>query len=354
MGLLVASIITLATLTLPYIASGVPTCDEVSVSAALDDCPMQDCQNGTISQEVVRKFRTDGFVTIRGIITRGEILTSSGSKPLGKALKECFDKLREHASKSSPENPLPKETSAPLLPNRNLGESIPFERTYNTWEMHPVAAWLVLAKRFAKVAAKLLGTQSVRLYQDSLFWKLPGDVSTPFHRDAVAAPFELQQPPLSLEGDQPSMITMWLPLTERTSAAMGTLQFAVGSHNSSKESQNRNTKLPHAYVRRTYELKSAGDMLRLGDATFHHGLTIHGSGANRGATPRRALAVQYITADTKVYSTSEMLKMAKQRRLTPDDSPSVQRWIGELDQAAHGRSPTEPVTPDHRLLPILI
>ena len=55
--------------------------------------------------------------------------------------------------------------------------------------------------RVAAVAAQLLGTKQLRLYQDCLFLKLPGHSHTNWHSDLRMAPF-----------DTNSAITAWIPL----------------------------------------------------------------------------------------------------------------------------------------------
>ena len=49
---------------------------------------------------------------------------------------------------------------------------------------------IATSKRFSYWACKLLGVERVRLYQDALFWKRPGDGATDWHSDLGLAPFD--------------------------------------------------------------------------------------------------------------------------------------------------------------------
>lgn len=49
---------------------------------------------------------------------------------------------------------------------------------------------IATSRRFAYWASKLLGVPRVRLYQDALFWKRPGDGATDWHSDLGLAPFD--------------------------------------------------------------------------------------------------------------------------------------------------------------------
>jgi hypothetical protein len=99
--------------------------------------------------------------------------------------------------------------------------SAPFLQCFNLWRQSREVAALACSPELAGSAARLLGAERVRLYQDSLFVKRPGDGPTHWHSDLAMAPL-----------DTNSFVTVWLPLqpvppeTEGGSA----LVFASGSH----------------------------------------------------------------------------------------------------------------------------
>ena len=47
-----------------------------------------------------------------------------------------------------------------------------------------------------------------------------------------------------------------------------------------------------------------------GAASFHHPLTLHGSGANHAAEPRRAIAVHYVSERARVVADNPYVSAA--------------------------------------------
>jgi hypothetical protein len=58
---------------------------------------------------------------------------------------------------------------------------IPFLQLFHLWKSEPCAQRIALNARLGAIAAQLLGVNGVRLYQDSLFVKRPGDGPTQWH-----------------------------------------------------------------------------------------------------------------------------------------------------------------------------
>jgi ectoine hydroxylase-related dioxygenase (phytanoyl-CoA dioxygenase family) len=85
------------------------------------------------------------------------------------------------------------------------------------WNRDEGVARFTLAKRFARIAAELMGVEGVRLYHDVSINKEAGGGYTPWHQDAYYWPM-----------DTPHTITMWMPLVDITHE-MGGLNFASGS-----------------------------------------------------------------------------------------------------------------------------
>ncbi|HLK17023.1 MAG TPA: phytanoyl-CoA dioxygenase family protein, partial [Fimbriimonadaceae bacterium] len=89
-----------------------------------------------------------------------------------------------------------------------------FLQTMNLWKMDDRVKAYTLSKRFAGVAAQLLGVERVRLYHDQSLFKEPGGGHTPWHQDGWYWPVR-----------QDRSVTMWMPLVD-ASADMGTMSFA--------------------------------------------------------------------------------------------------------------------------------
>ena len=97
---------------------------------------------------------------------------------------------------------------------------VPFLQLFNSWKSLPMVHRLCHA--LAPTAAQLLHhPTTIRLYQDSLFWKRPGDGPTPWHADARMAPFDTNH-----------MVTFWIPLHDLTNDDDDSaLVFCSQSHN---------------------------------------------------------------------------------------------------------------------------
>jgi ectoine hydroxylase-related dioxygenase (phytanoyl-CoA dioxygenase family) len=92
-----------------------------------------------------------------------------------------------------------------------------FLQIMNLWEVDEAVKKFTLAKRFAKIAADLMGVERVRLYHDQALFKEAGGGHTPWHQDQYYWPI-----------DTTNTITMWMPLVD-IDVDMGMLTFASGS-----------------------------------------------------------------------------------------------------------------------------
>ena len=92
-----------------------------------------------------------------------------------------------------------------------------FLQVMNLWVNDDAVKRYVLSRRFAKIAADLMGVEGVRIYHDQALYKEPHGGHTPWHQDQQYWPL-----------DGVKCVTLWMPLVD-ASAAMGTMRFASGS-----------------------------------------------------------------------------------------------------------------------------
>jgi ectoine hydroxylase-related dioxygenase (phytanoyl-CoA dioxygenase family) len=201
-----------------------------------------------------------------------------------------------------------------------------FLQVMNLWRRDEEVKKFVFARKFAQLAADLLGVERVRLYHDQALFKEPSGGKTPWHQDQYYWALDTEK-----------TITMWMPLVD-IDDELGMLTFASGSHKNgaigclaiSDESEA------------TYNLHIAehgfpiakADSMQAGDATFHLGWTIHSAGANRSLEKMREVM-------TIIY-------FADGARVTPPENPhqaaDIEAWMG-------GRMPGE--IADGELNPVL-
>lgn len=167
-----------------------------------------------------------------------------------------------------------------------------FLQIMNLWRDDPRLQRFVFAKRFARIAAELMGVDGVRLYHDQALYKEPGGGFTPWHQDQHYWPLATDK-----------TITLWMPLVDIT-ADMGTMNFASGSHTEGylgdmEISDTSEATLAEFVRSKGYPVVNHGDM-RAGDATFHSGWTLHGAGPNARQTLREVMTIIYYADGTKV------------------------------------------------------
>lgn len=166
-----------------------------------------------------------------------------------------------------------------------------FLQVSNLWQESSAVAELVSSRRLARIAAELLGVEGVRLYHDQALYKEAGGGITPWHADQYYWPLATDR-----------SVTAWIPL-QVTSAAMGPLAFAKGSHHFSfgRElpiSDESEARLQAALAQQGFPV--VGDPYDLGEVSYHLGWTFHHAEPNTTAEPRRVMTIIYIDADITV------------------------------------------------------
>ena len=216
-----------------------------------------------LAQEQIDDFRTDGHVVVRDLVP-AEVVAAV--RPL----------IRDHVAEAT--------ADAPSLEQRDTyGKA--FLQVSDVHRTNAEVRKFVCARRFAKVAAELMGVPAIRLYFDQALFKEPGGGFTPWHNDHTYWPIATE-----------NMITLWLPLVD-ISTEVGSLEFVSGSHRAehrdliviSDRSEDRYARLVEEQGLRV-ETHGA---LRVGDATFHSGWTLHRAPGNPGQTTREVIAIAY-------------------------------------------------------------
>jgi ectoine hydroxylase-related dioxygenase (phytanoyl-CoA dioxygenase family) len=163
----------------------------------------------------------------------------------------------------------------------------------NAWWADPDLAALATDRRLAEIAALLLNAPEVRLWQDQLLYKPPGDgesTTIGWHQDWAS---------WDTVASHAGFVTAWVAFDDADDHN-GAMQMIPGSHQwglvpggSNFFATDRNAQLV-GLGRRDAEPMSV--VMRAGQVSFHHPLTFHGSGANTSDRLRRSLAVHFVDA----------------------------------------------------------
>jgi ectoine hydroxylase-related dioxygenase (phytanoyl-CoA dioxygenase family) len=165
-----------------------------------------------------------------------------------------------------------------------------FLQVMNLWQRDAAARKFVLATRFGKIAADLMGVDAVRLYHDQALYKEAGGGPTPWHQDQFYWPLESAK-----------TITMWMPLVD-VPIERGALTFASGSHTKGNicpnEISDESDKLIDQIVTDN-GFPLAVESMKAGDATFHSGWTLHKAPGNQTQGLREVMTIIFFADGTR-------------------------------------------------------
>jgi Phytanoyl-CoA dioxygenase (PhyH) len=246
-----------------------PKADEEAYSV-MDSYPSLNSEY-TLSSELISNFQNDGHLLLREVLSPAEI---SAYRPI---LVEAVNRY---------------DLEARAMEKTVSGQSQGWKFVENLWQLDSVARRFVLARRFGKIAADLLGVDTVRLFRDQSYFKDPGGGNTPWHQDAYFMPL-----------DTPQIVTMWIALSD-VSIDMAPMTFVTRSHHrgyigASMPNDESMDEFEQSINKSGFKLKNYGGMVA-GDASFHTGWMLHSSRANTSNTTREAIVIVYYADGAKV------------------------------------------------------
>lgn len=256
----------------------------------------------SLTERQTHAFRNDGHILLRDVLHGNEL--EFYRRAISKAAQQFNKEQRKMEERDT------------------YGKA--FLQIMNLWEVDETVKEFVFARRFANLAAQLLGVPHVRLYHDQALFKEPGGGPTPWHQDQYYWPL-----------DTSNCITMWMPLID-ISIEMGMLTFATGSQKHglienldiSDESEAR----LNGYVLDQNFLISQPQTMNAGDATFHYGLTLHSAPGNRTSKMREVMTIIYFADGAKVIHPKSVHQEADR-----------QRWLMSIEPGMLAASELNPI-----------
>ncbi len=256
----------------------------------------------TITAEMREGFLRDGHICLRGLASAEEI---AAYRPV----------ITGAAEKYNPE-------TRPLEERDTYGKA--FLQIMNLWTRDENVRRFSFARRFARVAAELMGVSAIRMYHDQALYKEPGGGPTPFHQDQYYWPFSSDK-----------TITMWMPLVP-VSREVGSMTFVSGSHRMGylgdlPISDRSEAAFREFIAERGLQTHTHGAM-NPGDATFHAGWTLHGAPGNPSDQMREVMTIIYMAADSRVIAPDN-----------PNREADLATWLPGLAPGDLAASPLNPV-----------
>lgn len=244
-------------------------CKIISMSHSVSALPSLN-EYISVSKDQINEFRKNGHTLIRNVLSKEEI---EAYRPV----------ILEAAERQNTEK-------RKLEDRDTYGKA--FLQIMNLWTNDSQVKKFTLSKRFAKIAADLLGVDNVRIYHDQALFKEAGGGPTPWHQDQYYWPV-----------DTTKTLTMWMPLVD-IYEGMGMLTFASGSHalgnvfdhEISDESEQEFDK----YVKENAFKISRPLEMKAGDATWHYGFTIHSAPGNHSQKMREVMTIIYVADGARI------------------------------------------------------
>lgn len=222
-------------------------------------------------------FARDGFVHLRGVF-------ADFVEPLKQAMAE------NQASPSWRERTYQPD-----------GDAAPFFQDYVVWDQFDGYRTLVKNSGMAALGARLMASQTARIFHDHVLLKFPGtSVATPWHQDAPYYPVT-----------SPKTCSFWIPVDpvprERS------IEYVAGSHKWEAEyrpqrfdgtdlleGDDRPIAPDIAANRQAYDIR--GFDCAPGDAVAFDFRTLHAAPANASEVPRRVTSIRWV-GDGAVFKT---------------------------------------------------
>lgn len=269
-----------------------------AASAALPE--LNDAYALTAAQ--IASFQTNGHICLRGVAAPEEVAV-----------------YRPYINRAAA---LYNTETRPIAERDTYGKA--FLQIMNLWTRDEVVRRFTCARRFARIAAELVGAAGVRLYHDQALFKEPGGGPTPWHQDQHYWPL-----------DTDKMITMWMPLVP-VPEEVGSMTFASGSHRVGylgdlPISDESEAELQRFIAARGLKTHSYGTM-QPGDATFHAGWTLHSARGNPTDQTRAVMTIIWHASDARVTAPDNKNRQA-----------DLETWLPGLQPGDLAASPLNPL-----------
>ena len=226
--------------------------------------------------EKAAQFHENGFV-------RGACVLNDG---FGEELRSELDRVIRETDQPGGRKPV-------HCRNLSGNDDAPVWQIVNIWEASDAFHRLIKDPTITGEIAQLTGAEELRLWHDQIQYKpaARGGVNM-WHQDAPLWPIIRPM----------TQVTAWIALDD-VDTDNGCMSMVPGSHHWGDHMahlrtwKDYRTDVPAEFEGHRVEVRLCP--VAKGEVHYHHGLTWHGSHANTSGRPRRAIALHYMTGETR-------------------------------------------------------
>jgi phytanoyl-CoA hydroxylase len=228
-----------------------------------------------LSEDQIDRFHRDGFVL-------GDVVLDD----------DRVEELRGELDRVIADRDQSRAAQPVRLSNLGGDDDAPVWQVVNIWRASPAYRLHLGEPTIVEEIAQLTGAHQLRVWHDQIQYKPPhhGGVNH-WHQDAPL------WPPI----EPMTQVTAWMALDD-VDASNGCMSMVAGSHLWGDRMDALRALAPAYDIPENYEghpIEVRPCPVPKGAVHYHHCLTWHGSHANTSTRPRRAIAVHYMTEETR-------------------------------------------------------
>ena len=228
-----------------------------------------------LTEEQVRRYRADGFLVVDDFLSPEEVDQWRAT---------VLEAVRKRAGVKIPGKDIKTGQDDGINEDADYFGKV-FDQLINLWQTDPGVRALMLDPRLGQMAARLSGSEGIRIWHDQALFKRPWANATAWHLDTPFWSFSDRR-----------ALSIWVALDDAT-LENGCLYFIPRSAeltNFANSAIGKNMDGIFEVYPQARILPSAAAPMRAGSCSFHNGLTIHGAGANMTNGFRRAMTCAYM------------------------------------------------------------
>lgn len=234
-----------------------------------------------LSDEQIVAFKRDGYVNGGLALDDGEV-----------------EELRDELARVINDDGKEEVRQPVLLRNLSRDDDHTVWQIVNIWEASGAYKSLTRNEKIVEEIAQLTGASVLKVWHDQIQYK-PSETGgvNMWHQDAPLWPIILPM----------TEVSAWVALDD-VDESNGCMSMVPGSHQWGNQMDfirelDSYEAMPDAFEDK--EVKVIRRPVKKGEVHYHHALTWHGSHANTSDRPRRAIAIHYMTDETRFVASGE-------------------------------------------------